>query len=62
VSDKFVVNKTKAATVRRCPFCNKYVKDQLGRDINFIVHLGKPLDGHTDKKAWADYLTIVNIA
>ena len=61
-TDKYVVNRTAAEVVRRCPFCSGYVKDRPGGDINFIIHLGKPTQKHLARREWADYLTIVNQA
>jgi hypothetical protein len=58
--DRFIVTKTKTATVRRCPFCNDYIKDEPGAEINLIVHLGEPTPKHTSKREWADYVTVAN--
>jgi hypothetical protein len=62
VSDRFLVTKTGTTMVRRCPFCNRYVKDDLGRDINFIVHLGEPTPQHRKSREWAHYLMMVKRA
>jgi hypothetical protein len=62
VSERFVVTRTRTTMVRRCPFCNKYIKDDLGRDINFIVHLGEPIRLHRTNREWREYLMMVRRA
>jgi hypothetical protein len=60
LSDAWILTKTDRTVLRRCPFCDTQISDFLGRDINFIVHLGTGLPKHREKKAWADYVTAMN--
>ena len=59
-SDSFTVSKTDTTVTRRCPFCEGNVEDALGKDINFIVHLGTATVKHQLKQAWADYVGFIN--
>jgi hypothetical protein len=59
-SDVFMVSETQTTITRQCPFCEGPVEDSLGKDINFIVHLGSPTPRHQLKQAWADYLSFMH--
>lgn len=60
ISDAYVVSQTALFVDRKCPFCDEVIEDERGKDINFIVHLGSPLSGHTSKRDWAEYVTAMN--
>jgi len=59
-SNGFIVSKTERTVIRKCPFCGASIEDLLGKDINFIVHLGKWSPEHQAKQDWADYVTRMN--
>jgi hypothetical protein len=55
--DSFIIAKTEKTVIRVCPFCDSRIEDLLGKDINFIVHLGTPTLQHREKKEWTRYIT-----
>ncbi|MGH9917594.1 MAG: hypothetical protein ACRD6W_01785 [Nitrososphaerales archaeon] len=61
-ADAFIATKTDRAVTRGCPFCGQKIEDGIGRDINFIVHLGLWTGEHLKHREWADYIQRVNIA
>jgi hypothetical protein len=60
MSDAWIIAKKDRTMIRRCPFCDGQTEDSVGRDINFIVHLGSATPKHREKQAWADYVTSMN--
>ena len=62
MSESYVVYSAKGFTLRRCPFCDRYVKDEPGKDINFILHMGRRISEHTGKRGWREYIMMVNRA
>ncbi len=59
-ADRFSIAESETAVSRRCPFCAMVIEDELGKDINFIVHLGGPTTDHQYSRAWADYVGYIN--
>jgi len=49
------------SVVRRCPFCAQLVRDEAGKDINFIVHMGLWTKEHLMRREWADYIHNLNL-
>jgi hypothetical protein len=44
--DRSMVSETETSVIRKCPFYDGPIEDGLGRDINFLVHLGSPTPKH----------------
>jgi len=50
-----------ASVTRKCPFCAQLIRDDVGKDINFIVHMGVWTKEHQMKREWADYIHNLNL-
>ena len=49
------------SVVRRCPFCAQLIRDDAGKDINIIVHMGIWTEEHVKRREWADYIHNLNL-
>jgi hypothetical protein len=49
------------SVVRHCPFCAQPIRDDAGKDINIIVHMGIWTAAHLSKREWADYIHNLNL-
>jgi hypothetical protein len=45
-SDAYIVSTTDRTVKRKCPFWQTEVEDFKGDDVNFIVHIGRPILEH----------------
>lgn len=55
-----LVPKAGGSVNHRCPFCDGEIRDEVGRNINYIVHMGIATQKHQMKKEWANYITRLN--
>jgi len=53
--------RTAASVARQCPFCAQLVRDEVGKNINLIVHMGLWTKEHLSKREWADYIHNLNL-
>lgn len=49
------------SVARHCPFCAQVIRDDPGKDINFIVHMGLWTKEHLMRREWADYIHNLNL-
>jgi hypothetical protein len=59
-SDAYIVSTADRTVKRKCPFCQTEVEDFKGDDVNFIVHIGRPILEHRVREDWAKFVVQMN--